>query len=920
MHPYHRQIDRIRHCLRGGRIAGALAGTAALAAGLLLAFGLADAFAAFEPAARTVFLTIIVVAVGAALLVALGLALRVPRPRAAALADDALGDPRRPASAALSLDPASAETPLAQLLTRRALDEAARSLHTLPARRVVPWRVPLHALGALAVPLLVIGLLAALRPDAFRTVAGRMLHPRADIPPYSNMGFVVEPAKPQVVYGGELLVSAEITGGKSARPVECLVRLPRTGALLRLPAFRETDTRFSRKLDGLTEPVEIAFACGKARSVWHPVEILLEPGVVGAVVRLTPPEHTGLAASEFPLDTNEIAAIEGSTVTLELTSNRPLGSGKLALTPASAPGVEAAEHVVDAEISGPRTASFTWLATTGGRVSATVRDLRGTPSPRPLELAFRCVPDQAPVVTMMSPPPMMLATPTTRIPLAGRAEDDFALSKVRLVRTLAGFRDRSRVIAPALNEREFELEEAMNLYDIGLEAGQTIELALEAADHNPSLLGQGSSEISRIRIISEDEYAEYIRARTTVREFESRFRAVREALDDVREKLEDLRRKIEEGTPEDVAQAAEAAAEANAKAAELLEKIAKDFSAFEIEKRLMDLAGEMAEELQANIDPLRQRIPQAPRDEQRKAIDEMLRRLGKREEERKQLDDDIALMRQAAAIMEMAAEFRRIYDNQVSVVKRLHTIVKELQLGDDTNRRMLPLLGDTQRKNREALDDFARNLRSRAEAVPEGHPELVPLVDSALAFLHELEVADPGSLMDAASGHAEAGRALPAYDNAELARAALERLMSGEGAFQDAIRGKAPAFNIPRPDVNETLQQLLEGMLGRNQGQGRGNAPGGQGAGPGGMGADGMPGGGFPMDLPVAGPERLRFSDAGGGKGGRGGEGRATSPLPGNAESGSIRPDETRDGEAPAADPETIPEPYRDAVKRFLTP
>jgi hypothetical protein len=43
-------------------------------------------------------------------------------------------------------------------------------------------------------------------------------------------------------------------------------------------------------------------------------------------------------------------------------------------------------------------------------------------------------------------------------------------------------------------------------------------------------------------------------------------------------------------------------------------------------------------------------------------------------------------------------------------------------------------------------------------------------------------------------------------------------------------------------------------------------------------------------------------------------------PLPESAESGSIRPTDTRQGESSGIAPESIPEPYRDAVKRYFTP
>ena len=78
--------------------------------------------------------------------------------------------------------------------------------------------------------------------------------------------------------------------------------------------------------------------------------------------------------------------------------------------------------------------------------------------------------------------------------------------------------------------------------------------------------------------------------------------------------------------------------------------------------------------------------------------------------------------------------------------------------------------------------------------------------------------------MDAAAKHGKAGEAMDAFTNAERARALLERLMSEPEPFAQAAKGQAPQFDIPRPDVNKTLKQLLEGLLG----QGQGNQPGGR--------------------------------------------------------------------------------------------
>ena len=893
-----------------GGIVAAIITAAAIAAALWLAFGLTDALAGFEIRPRLILTFILAAACAIVLLVSLVKAFRITSKQTAASADDALGDPRRPASAALSLDPAAAPTPLAALLTTRTLESVTQSLAALPAKRVIPWNKVRRACTLLAVPLVITAVLKLSAPAAFSAIAARLLHPTADIPPYSALRFKIDPEKPSTVYGGEITLTAEITGEEIKSPVECLLRKSRDGEILRLPAFRESPTRFSRKLDGLTEPVEIAFASGRARSVWLPVDILLQPNILSGVVRLTPPAYTGLAPSSFPLDTNEIAAIEGTSVTLELTSNRPLASGSLAFTPASAPGTTPSPETVSGSVSTTHTAAFTWTATRTGRVSAIVRDLRGTPSPQPLELAFRALPDLPPAVDLTSPPRMILATPLSVVPVQAQATDDFALSRLQLVRTLTGFRDRIRMVAPALRDKSYDFTDRIDLAVLGVQPGQTVEVMLEASDHNPSLLGQGSSEISRIRIISEEDYAEYLRNKTTIEEFGARFRAVHESVENARQALEELRKAA---TPE----AIEKARADHREAVELLEKIARDFPAFELEKRLQDLAGKQTADLRENLADLE--------NFDEKNLDRMIERLGRRQQQAQELAKDTDVIKQAAALLEMAARFKQIYDTQVSLTKRFNTILDELRHGQDQNRRMLPSLGETQRKNREALDKFAIDLRERADALRD-HPQLGEFATAALEFVQELEAAAPQTLMDAATKHAKAGQTSDAYTNAELARALLERLMSQPNPFAQACQGKAPGFNLPNPDANATIEQLLKALMNRNPGGGAGSTPN-QNLGQGGMGAGGFGDSGAAMDgysmqLPVIGPDRLQFEPTGGpSKGGDGkSAGKDHKPLPTTAEAGRLKSTETRQGESPSIAPESVPEPYREAVKRYFTP
>ena len=217
---------------------------------------------------------------------------------------------------------------------------------------------------------------------------------------------------------------------------------------------------------------------------------------------------------------------------------------------------------------------------------------------------------------------------------------------------------------------------------------------------------------------------------------------------------------------------------AHEQAAALLEQLAKDFPAFELEQRLKQLAEKGAANAKANLEQLARFDPNAPEGDQRRAIQEMRERLGATEQEHRQLQADAEQIAEAGKILEMAAKFQQIYQNQVSVTKRIRTIAEEIHKGNDQNRRLLPSLAETQQKNREELDKFAAELARRAGAL--GDPSLAPLKDSALKFVEELRLADPQSAMQSAAEEGKQGAANDAFVQAELARSILEGLMKNQ--------------------------------------------------------------------------------------------------------------------------------------------
>lgn len=922
MSQFTRHFSRLRRSQRLGRLTAALLAGAAATAAVWLLLGLADAALAFPVSAR-VGLTIAAAAIaGLGTLWLLGRAVVLPAAESAVQLDALTNSQRCPVSAALGLHSTaagSAETPLSAWLRARALEEAAEAIAPVPSGRVWPGRALRAGVAAGGILALIFGSLWLMNREAFAAVAQRLLHPSADLPPWSRLKFTLGPAAPSAVYGGEALITAECSEAPE-EAVECLVRMARTGTVLRLPAARESQTRFSRRLESLTEPVEVAFAAGRARSAWVPLEILYQPRILSGTLHAEPPEWLRQPSVTLPLDAPEATVSEGARLTLTLQSNRPLGGGTLTLAPAgNADATAPAPAPVEAVLAANGDAVFSWTAAVSGTLSVVLRDVRGTPSEQPLTLPLTVRPDQAPAVELTSPPPLLLATPGTKVPLAGTAEDDHGLSRMRVVKTLAGFRDRPQVIAPELREKRYEFEDVLPLAPLGLEPGQTIEVFLEASDHNPSLLGQASSAVSRVHIISEEDYAERLRAQTTLKQFAARYQAAQKAMQEAREALKKLDEALQKGDAAATEAARQAAEEANRNAADLMEKLAEDFPAFEMEKRLKDLAKQAAAPLRENQSGLGS-LPADPQ-AARAAVEEMMKRLAQPGAEMDALKEQAEKVAELGRLMEMAAKFREIYKTQESIVRRTGTIVEEMRKGNDQNRRLLPSLADTQEKNRKELEEFAKELEKRAEALP---PDEMydAMHESAMNFLNELETSQPGSAMDAA---AKAGRDADAHamlQNAELARSILERLMQKNEPFPQACQGQCQKFNVPHPDMNDTMAQLLAGMCNRPGSQPN-PGTGGGGMGMGGTGPDGaaQPGYGM-MDLPVMGPQRMSFDapsmgGKGGGKDGKTGAGRQ---LPVAAERGTLKPGDLRHGDSSAPSVDPVPELYRDAVKRYFTP
>lgn len=811
----------------------------------------------------------------------------------------------------------SDEGALSSFLVERSVGEAVTRLAAVDVCAMRPYDLLVRRGRWLGIQVLVA--LAVVRLcgiEAFLTIAPRMLWPGRDIPPYSHYHFDVNPAAPVILYGGSAEISVTIQGAPVAAQVWMMTR--RGGKnVQRATCFQEGGDRYAQRLENVTAPVEFCFAVGRARSHWHSVELQLQPQVVLSRVRLMPPPYTRLPVREFPAGQEDVAGVRGTKVTLTLTSNRPLKDGTLILDHRHAS--KRGEQVVSGRLVSERSAAFEWTLQEDANAKATLRDVRGTPTAEPLVLLQKRIPDEVPKSLLTEPPEFSMATPAAVIKVVGNVEDDFGIEQIDWIRSVAGFNDRSVTLrqGSAGTRSEFEME--LNLGVLGAEAGQVLEFYTEALDNNPYVSGVGASGVARVKVISEDEYAEMLRNREAIEHFAVRYELAAEAMKRVIASLEELQGLLLWKNPDRVKLAAtvKKALDAHAAAETLFRQLARDFAAYDSEKELKQTSAEILGKLAQNKVELESMREPGP-DNTAKA-EGMLKRLGAEAESLLRQGISAELAAKIAQVMDGAVRFQGVVQHQETLVRRL----KQRYGGKitSTDLSFLPGYGEEQGEIARELAGFVADVKDAVGALPK---EMDKLKVDTLQFLLALEQTGASNHMGLAVSASRNTDAPRTYREAQLALEKLKSLLQpGDctNSFTRMCRGQQPDFGPA--DMKKTLQEMFRSLCrkrGVGEGQGIGSGSGRGREGEGGSGSGTGSEGYSELGTPVYGPGRSSMGKSGEGNGkmgkgpgqGTGASGRGpdvVERLPG-ADS-RVLPGE-------AVQFERLPVKYRDAVKRYF--
>ncbi len=902
------ELERFRRRWQRGLLRGILFELLGWSAATLAVLCWLDYFLAFEPALR----------IGAALACLAGLLawlgsrlirlLRIDARAGAVFADTLLQSPRREILSALEIGTHPADTSrLSVYLVRQGILNASRRLAELEPVRLdglpVALRKRLVLLSALSL------LPALFNPGAALTLMHRYVRPTADIAPYSHYKFKITPETPEVIYGSDQVIQLSISGAAVNQPVRFATR--KAGQILESPCFQAGPREYVQRLDRVMQPLEFCFLVGKARSTWHRVKILYQPHVVSARFRLIPPAYSGWPEKHFELGAESLKGLKGTRVEMAVQSNRPLKRGRLTIEPADG---QAHIQTVAADLSGPNEITCRWQIAAQGRLSLVIHDILDTPAKEPLIIRQELVPDEKPSVSLFEPAAFSLATPGIKVPVAAGIEDDIGIRHCDFYRALKGYRHRAVAvdIEPGSTSRDISAE--LDLAGLGVVPGQVIELFLEASDTNPDLTGRNASDIARIKIISDAEYARMVRSRTTIEAFEERFRTVADNYTAVIRLLEETESQLRRGRLDRKA-ARERLTGLHSKleaVSKSIKAIADDYAAFDLEKRLSRTAAEMTGRLARALD--HQGWAAADQKERLAAVVHADNTLKGLQAQSRSLQKDAGEVTAVGHVMAMGAWYRALMDRQKIHVSRLG------QYATVDRKGFTPKpLAETQASIRRDLNTIGDQLEQHARQLPSDYEGLR---SSSLEFVQKLRALHIPVLMRGSEKACANEQPRQAWNHAGQALEKMEEVLKTcrSGSFAGLCSGDI-GFKVPDP-LAGTMAQMLESLMSQySLGAGWGGGIGAAGAGLAGAWEGSYLNGYSAFNVPVYGPERKNplAAEAAAAHDGRHGQGSGRQVPREVSYHEAIQETEKEATAGAGFSMEAVPARYRKAVKSFYS-
>ena len=828
--------------------------------------------------------------------------------------------------------PVHPNTELTQGLAEMATQRAAERVRSIALGKVVSWKQLRNAAMFLGLVIVAVLTLGAIVPGVAAHQLNRFLYPAEDIPPYTGTFIELELEKPSVLYGQDTFVTASVTFGTVER-VTLVVQTDR-GTEQTLPMLAQTDKKWQAVLTRVTEPLSIYARSGSSRSRMQRLDVQLTPQILLAKVTVTPPTYTRGSVYRGPLPDQGLIGLVGTKVEWEVKSNRPLANGKVQVHYRGGESetieLSANEDAKIADEGRGNAVNGSMLLSRSGQFELSIVDVDGLSSQDKVAGSITVIQDRRPMVRIVSPQQLSLATPDVKLPVTVAADDDYGISNVTLFRSLNGSPATS-IEAEVDGAPRVQSQWELPLSSFSLVPGDEITLFARTEDNDPAGAKGVESAITTIRIISVQQFQEMMIQRKGVDSIQAKYQAARRYFDQLASAL----REVEEAQAAlkqnpDSAEAAQRLQEkldAAQKAAEQAEqevaKLAEQPMPIDVDRELakrLEQMSKQAGQMAKQISWMKENAKPALNEQAEGMIAKMIE-LSK-ETQKKLTDEAIDPLKTMQKIMPLVVDqqrFVQITSQQRDLAGRLASLRGSKKEEAPTQRRIADLESE-QSQLRQELDQLLNDIRQHAEDLPD-EPELSDLKKTAVEFAEAVRKSEALSEMASAQKNLLASEFSDAWASADKAAEILESFLSkSDGEGKKACENCKAAFKpgAGGAKLGNSIDQMLA-MMGIKPGA-SGMKPGGQ---PG-MGTGFGAGGGYaqrtpgPQNVGMYGSLPMPQSSPSRGRGDSQSPGYRSSQAYDSKSGGGADRDVQGTSEATGQSMNSIPADYRTKVEEYF--
>ena len=608
--------------------------------------------------------------------------------------------------------------PLTRELAKRAIAESANQVapRTLPplarfAKLGREFKIALSFVVAFALIIFIIG------KPAYRQLA-RLFDPYGDHPPLSFSWLeVTKPVEDgiEVIYGESATVEVKVTGHELKDII--LEVAPSDGSRppRELPMAAIDKETFVLSLDDIREPLTVYARSKNNRSLSPRREIAVEliPQLTNAELEITPPAYTGLPTKKQDFRFAGLQALEGSTLTFKLRSNRPLGEGSLIATLSGEEQKELEFPLAPATEGPENEATATFVTTESGRLAFNFRDIENRAPNNIPTAALTVSRDLSPAIAILSPNDDSFIVEDHVFKFSLGTSDDFGIRKIRSFIAINDvFGDPIEKNFDGVGPRRDTFERSVSLAQLGAKPGDVITLSGEVIDNcpTPHLTRTG---LRRLEVISTEQYNEFLRKQTDVATISGKYE---DLLSRFEELVEEQKKLSEEGATPEKQEALNQQLEAMAKE---MEEFGRENPVYDFEKDMQDQLKDMARDIRESVAQNKKDVASGKKE----AAQDHHKRLAREQQEgQEQIEKPLEDLATLHELIKDFNEFQALYEEQ----KELKELTKRFEEKKELNaqdRMSLQQLAPRQREVASALENLKEKLEHHAELAEDKFPK-----------------------------------------------------------------------------------------------------------------------------------------------------------------------------------------------------